>query len=237
MPEGQIAQKFTAERQLRRKQFAESDVSNGELLGAIEALRAEVAELQSSVTSSVSPAEEAPLPLEGAESLRQEVARMVRAISQTKAEISAISHPLAEDDQIKSASNELDAIVAATETATQGILAAGERLELHIRNLANIYHDDQDVITMTDQMANEIVDIFQACSFQDITGQRIAKVVKTLRFIQERILTIIGVWGIEAFADMPASEEAGEAEDGNLMNGPQLPNQGITQEDIDAMFF
>ncbi|MDH3475467.1 MAG: protein phosphatase CheZ [Rhodospirillales bacterium] len=237
MPEGQIAQKFTAERQLRRKQFAESDVSNGELLGAIEALRAEVAELKSSMAQPGSPAEEAPMPLEGAESLRQEVARMVRAISQTKAEISAISHPLAEDDQIKSASNELDAIVAATEAATQSILAAGERLELHMRNLANTHHDDEDIVTVTDQMANEIVDIFQACSFQDITGQRIAKVVKTLRFIQERILTIIGVWGIEAFADMPASDGTDEGDDGNLMNGPQLPNQGITQEDIDAMFF
>ena len=83
---------------------------------------------------------------------------MVRAISQTKAEISAISHPLAEDDQIKSASNELDAIVAATEAATQSILAAGERLELHMRNLANIHHDDEEIVTLTDQMANEVVD-------------------------------------------------------------------------------
>ena len=37
--------------------------------------------------------------------------------------------------------------------------------------------------------------IFEACSFQDITGQRITKVVSTLTYIEERLHGLQDAWG------------------------------------------
>ncbi len=89
---------------------------------------------------------------------------------------------------------------------------------------------------MTDHVANEVTKIIEACSFQDITGQRITKVVNTIRFIEERILAMIEIWGAAAFADLPISQESNAEGDAGLMNGPQLANKGISQDDINALF-
>ena len=43
----------------------------------------------------------------------------------------------------------------------------------------------------------------EACSFQDITGQRVNKVVKTIRYIQDWIVAMIGIWDKEALIDLP----------------------------------
>ncbi len=37
--------------------------------------------------------------------------------------------------------------------------------------------------------------IYEACSFQDITGQRITKVVATLKTIERKVAHIIGTFG------------------------------------------
>jgi chemotaxis protein CheZ len=42
-----------------------------------------------------------------------------------------------------------------------------------------------------DLVSNKMIGIFEACTFQDITGQRISKVVDTLRFIDERVTSFI----------------------------------------------
>ena len=133
------------------------------------------------------------------------------------------------------ATSELDAIVLATETSTQDILGASEQIEQIVRRMVGLHPDDQKLSAMSEEIAEEIIKIFEACNFQDITGQRITKVVRTIRYIEERILAIIGIWGMEAFADLPMPE-ATETGDEGLMNGPQLPNQGISQDDINALF-
>ncbi len=85
-------------------------------------------------------------------------------------------------------------------------------------------------------MANEIIKIFEACNFQDSTGQRINKVVKTIHFIEEKILAMINIWGAEAFMYLPVASDPSASGDDSLMNGPQLQNQGITQDEINALF-
>ena len=143
---------------------------------------------------------------------------------------------MADDDRVKTASNELDAIVAATESATETILNANEQIERLVREITNFHGEDPDVSIRSEAIANHIIEILEACNFQDITGQRIQKVVKTLRFIEERILALISIWGIEAFTDLPVPEpQDGVNEDEQLMNGPQISG-GITQDEIDKLF-
>ncbi len=231
-----LAKEFSVERQVRRRRRPQDgepiadEIDNAELLREIQALRHMVERGGAA----------APGTAEGPEvddsDVRIEIAQMVRSVAKAKNEIAAIKHPLAEDDRVKTASSELDAIVASTESATERILNANEQIEQLVREIANFHADDQDVTERSEAIANHIIDVMEACNFQDITGQRIQKVVKTLRFIEERILALISIWGVEAFTDLPIPDQKeGMDEDTALMNGPQISG-GITQDEIDALF-
>ncbi len=231
-----VAKEFSAERQMRRRRsqvegVTGDDIDNGTLLREILALRHMVE--QAPMAGAGGAAAE---PVIDDADIRVEIAQMVRSVAKAKNEIAAIKHPMADDDRVKTASNELDAIVAATESATQRILNANEQIENLVREIANFHADDTDVTERSEAIANHIIEVLEACNFQDITGQRIQKVVNTLRFIEERILALINIWGIEAFTDLPVPDAgAGLTEDEQLMNGPQISG-GITQDEIDKLF-
>ncbi len=230
---------FSAERQLKiRRLGGENGVGNAELLHAIQELREEVAGLRQVQISQTGELNNQDHP-DFKESLevRVEIAQMVRVIGRAKLEIASIKHPMAEeDDRMKMAAGELDASMVATEASTHDILAASERMEILVRTITGLHPDDDEVAALGDQTANEIIKIFEACNFQDITGQRINKVVKTIRFIEEKILAMINIWGAEAFMDLPVASDLSASGDDSLMNGPQLQNQGITQDEINALF-
>jgi chemotaxis protein CheZ len=77
-------------------------------------------------------------------------------------------------------------------------------------------------------------EIFTACSFQDITGQRITKVVRSLKFVEERVNALIGMWGRDELAATQAEAAPVDA-DKALLNGPQLAGQGVSQDDVDRL--
>ncbi len=246
MANHQPVKEYSAERQIRMRQINGGDGGNGvtnlDVLKALEGLRDEIVSLLESRPEAPSaPAASAAAGedvLEFKDSLdaRIEIAQMVRMIGKAKMEIASLKHPMAEDDRMQTAASELDAIVLATETSTHDILAASEQIEHCTRKISGLHPDDDYVTEQTDQIADEIIKIFEACNFQDITGQRVTKVVKTLRFIEERILALINIWGIEAFADLPMPEPPAAGADGEVLSGPQLGNQGITQDEINALF-
>ena len=77
--------------------------------------------------------------------------------------------------------------------------------------------------------------ILEACNFQDISGQRTNKVVKTINYLEERILTMIEIWGAEGFKDIDVERETLEG-DAALLQGPQMEEAAISQDDVDALF-
>ncbi|MDJ0683580.1 MAG: protein phosphatase CheZ [Alphaproteobacteria bacterium] len=172
------------------------------------------------------------------DTVRLEIARLVKEIGRTKAELASLRHPMAdeENDKISNATNELDAIVEATEHATHAILRNGEEIaDLLARFRADSEIDDEHRIVL-DQIEAKLIGIMESCNFQDITGQRITKVVNTMKFIEERVKAMIEVWGVDSFAHLPIPEDDFVDEDAKLLAGPQLEDQGLTQDDIDAMF-
>jgi chemotaxis protein CheZ len=228
---------FSAERQIRlRRTGGTDDLSNADLYQAVQDLREEIAELRRSTHDQVSALDEDHPAFGESLAARVEIAQMVKMIGRAKLEIAEIKHPSSQDDRMQLAASELDAIVVATETSTQDVLAASEQIEACVRKLTALHPDDGDLGTLGDHIANEIIKIFEACNFQDITGQRINKVIKTIRFIEEKILTMINIWGVESFMDLPMPSESSAKGDETLMNGPQLENQGITQDEINALF-
>ena len=233
---------FSAERRQRLQQSGlrpangSADATSLALLSAIEETRAEIAELRSEIEGMQRGGVGGPDDSREGLEVRVEIAQMVRIITSAKQEIAAIKHPMSNDDRMLAATSELDAIVLATETSTNAVLASAEAIENLIRSLSSRFQDDEDMMALTDQVANEIIKIFEACNFQDITGQRMTKVVKIIKFIEERILSMIEIWGLEAFAELPIPKSEQNDGDKALMNGPQLTGGGISQDDINALF-
>jgi chemotaxis protein CheZ len=232
---------YSAERQIKVRHLGGADgVSNADVYLAIQDLRSEIAGLREQRAEQPSPVEtiDAGSSLAEKESLaaRVEIAQMVRIIGRAKLEIASIKHPSEEDDRMQLAASELDAIVVATETSTQNVLAASEKIETLVRRITGLHPNNKKVAGLGEETANEIIKIFEACNFQDITGQRTNKVIKTIRFIEEKILALIDIWGVNAFLDLPVENPVTPEGDDALMNGPQLENQGITQDEINALF-
>jgi chemotaxis protein CheZ len=134
--------------------------------------------------------------------------------------------------------NELDAIVGGTEHATDIILSNAEEIDQMAATLIARLKDEQNVALVQD-MQERVVKLFEACNFQDITGQRITKVVGTLKFIETHILRMVEIWGgIEAFKGIEAETIGQRDGDARLLNGPKLAGAAghASQDDIDALF-
>lgn len=175
--------------------------------------------------------------IEEARALKQELDAIHSAIAETKREIATmhVSGPGGAD--MARVAGELDAVVAGTEQATETILAAAEAIDDGAGNLAaRLSGDDREIAT---DIQERVVAIFEACNFQDITGQRIGKVVKTLGFVEDRVARMMEIWGgIEAFASIEPDSPLAPAGDAALLNGPALETDADTasQDDIDALF-
>jgi chemotaxis protein CheZ len=169
--------------------------------------------------------------------LKVELDSISEAIERTKREIATIRYAGAQGQEITRVTDELGAIVTGTETATNSILAAAERIDELAGNLASrLAGGDQDFAR---EISDQVISIFEACNFQDITGQRISKVVNAMRFVEERVHQMIDIWGgLESFKDVPTHEDQGRHGDRALLNGPALAtDSGVTsQDDIDALF-
>ncbi len=163
--------------------------------------------------------------------VRFDLVEMAAAIAQTKREISALRPEGDDNGGINIATEELDAIVTSTETATQEILEAAET----VQELAWTMREDGIAETYCEQIDNLVTSIYTACSFQDITGQRTSKVVSVLRYLEERLEAMRHIWGEDDLAS-DASEPDSEARpDAHLLNGPQLDHDAHSQDDIDLI--
>ncbi len=89
---------------------------------------------------------------------------------------------------------------------------------------------------MTEEDGQELANTTGACGIEDITSQRVSKVVKTIRYIQDRTVAMIGIWDTEAYIDLPVREEQPHNEGEAVLNSPALGNEGLLQNDFDALF-
>jgi chemotaxis protein CheZ len=162
--------------------------------------------------------------------LYHELSQLSQLIQSAKSEIAAIRPEQIKEQHIPTATDELDAIVGATEDATGTILDCMEKIESLTGKM------ESEIGT---QVGDAVTRVYEACNFQDITGQRISKVVNALKEIELKIDALV-----QAFASHGSSTDAKPAaapakpvadDDSHLLNGPQLPAAAISQADIDAL--
>ncbi|GAB4536429.1 MAG: hypothetical protein Tsb0010_15970 [Parvularculaceae bacterium] len=162
--------------------------------------------------------------------LRKELQEMASSIMKARAEIAAIRPDGGDNDRIGAATEELDAIVTSTEEATENILRATETIQEELEQLRGSESGPADAY---ERIESQAVEIFTACSFQDLTGQRISKVVALLRHLESRINAVMQIWDADGTSGAPIP--ADERPDAHLLNGPQLPQHATSQDDIDQM--
>ncbi len=158
--------------------------------------------------------------------LYRELEGLADYIQNTRQELSALHDAESvSSEHIPHASDQLDAVVAATEEATNTIMNCCD----DIGAIAGRVGGDDGVA-----LTNLVTQIFEACNFQDITGQRIGKVVKTLQHIETHITKLVDAFGgPKGRPGAPANDVM--TGDAALMNGPQLPGSATSQDDIDKL--
>lgn len=147
---------------------------------------------------------------------------LAELIRKTRAELSQARPQDINSKFIPTATDELDEVVEETARATDAIMDTCDVLQA-----MDIPEPHKAAVT------EQVTKIFEACSFQDITGQRIRKVVRTLKDIELKIGELM-----EAMGETPHHPETAEDErkgDAALLNGPQMEGQGVSQDDIDKL--
>ena len=159
-------------------------------------------------------------------SIYRECRALSEYISNARSEIAALQPGNLETDRIPRAGMELDAIVQQTEEATNTIMAAAEEI---------MGADTSDAEAYQALVQDAIMRIFEACSFQDITGQRISKVVQTLAHIETRVAELRDLLGVTEDDIAAARAEESDDPDKDLLRGPALQGEGIDQSEVDAL--
>lgn len=180
-----------------------------------------VAKIINSVLEKVSKAEEV-----SREAIYHELLDVQRIIEDMRKQVGMSGVGDINQSHIPGATDELDAVVMATATASGAIM---DSCDVIMEKAGEIGGAGGDAV-----MA-EVTKIYEACSFQDITGQRITKVIRTLREIEEKIDHLVSSISDKIPVAMQAGAEKEKSFEESLLNGPQMPDKAISQADIDKL--
>jgi len=155
------------------------------------------------------------------------------SIQEARQEILAIKPRQSSAENLSAATEELDAIVDSTEKATTDILSSAEALQDHASKLREMGVEE----AICDDIESHATNIFMACSFQDITGQRTTKVMHAIRGLDQRVKSMIQMWQDHnpEKAELVMARPDDPRPDAHLLNGPQLDGQGKSQDEIDKL--
>lgn len=157
--------------------------------------------------------------------LQNELRGILKKIEQLRSDISKVHASDISQNRIPEVGKELDEVVRATEGATNAIMEAAETV---------LASEDLDEAAFRSLANDQMMLIFEACSFQDLTGQRVNRVVETIKVIEERInMLCTMIDAAEMGGDRVLTEREKQKEE-QLLHGPS--SEGVAQSEIDAMF-
>ena len=172
--------------------------------------------------------------------LYKELEEMANFIHSAKEEISQVGKTEIKETHIANATDQLDAIIISTDEASNQIMEAAEDIEEIASSLDN---------EVENKITEAVTKIFEACSFQDLTGQRITKVVEALQNIEKKVESLVETFENECGfiensptntenkqASQISDEKSKQDKEKELLNGPQHPDKTPTQEEIDSLF-
>jgi chemotaxis protein CheZ len=159
----------------------------------------------------------------------RELAAVADYIAHIKQEIGALRANELYRDRIPTAHDELGNVVQATASATHSIMKAAEDI---------LGAEEASLDAYKARVEENVLTIFEACSFQDITGQRISKVVEALQHVEKRLSRFASAVNARDTSDGPDPEDAlrQARREVLMLNGPAAEGAGVKQDDIDKLF-
>ncbi len=157
------------------------------------------------------------------------LAELAQTIDNLKKDISSVQPGHVRNSHIPDATDELDEVVRATADATNKIMDLCEEIGTISGNMEG---------PQAEEISGKVAQIFEACSFQDITGQRIRNVVSTFKVIDDKVDKIMRMLGDTMGLKISTEtfeKEVSVDDEKSLLNGPQMADKAISQEDIDKL--
>ncbi|BBD07755.1 protein phosphatase CheZ [Desulfovibrio ferrophilus] len=162
------------------------------------------------------------------------------------------------NELINQASDELDAILESTESATVKIMDIVEDHQERVINAGTLLQtfrtggaskdNVNELIELNQKNQQDLMEIITALSFQDLTGQRIKKIITALKKIEEIVFNVYMSTGLKVRArDQEPGRDEKEIEKlatktvkklskdkikGSKLKGPQ---KGTSQDDVDDL--
>jgi chemotaxis regulatin CheY-phosphate phosphatase CheZ len=169
------------------------------------------------------------------ELLKSEMFGLFNQIQKIRHEIASIRMPGVNPNHFGQMSDELDAIVEATETATNTIMENVESIDDAVAKAIEELEDGEAKENLT-QVPDLVGGIFEACSFQDITGQRVTKIINLLKYVEERINALISFWGEGEILSEEVQMHVETDEYKKYLHGPASRGEGVAQDSVDNFF-
>jgi chemotaxis protein CheZ len=119
--------------------------------------------------------------------------------------------------------DELDAVIRDSDVAAQRILTAAEHIDQAANNLVGLLKGNFER-GLAQDIRDRVTQIFEACNFQDLTSQRVAKVQASFNGLDRHIAGTL--------------EELARADMAPPPHGPRLGDDAghVSQSDIDSLF-
>ncbi len=221
---------FTAENRFAEHSGSFRTITNDDLLKAFNDLSDTVEELTGRIIAKLESPAEPPAPPQAGPGLER--------ISQ---EVAALKAARPEEEEIPLARQELEIVVEATDTAANEIMTLSEEIQAAADKIRDETANGNPAAVERHCAALDQVsaNLMMACGFQDLTGQRINKVVNTLHHLESQIdglFQTLGVTEATGEGGLHAFAPDDKRPDTELLHGPQNEGEGISQADIDAMF-
>lgn len=160
-----------------------------------------------------------------ADTLSDELLELARSIAEARKQIGALRPLKLKSQSLSKAYLEMEEIVKATESASNSIMDSAEAM-------STADSSDPEFGSLVQANCSKI---FEACAFQDLTGQRIGSVIKTLGQVDSHLESLLELLGPNFQEEVDDETDAADG-DAALLNGPALEGEGISQDDIDKLF-
>lgn len=155
-------------------------------------------------------------------------------VQRVRTEIAALNQSGDGEDKFATMGQQLDGVLEATKDASDSIMDAIEKNNEAVAKLKESIEDDE-LKELLDTIEDSNNAVFEACAFQDITGQRVTKIAKSVGYVEERVTALREIWGDQEL-DKVEIEVVDLTDDEKLLNGPQAKADAISQDEIDKLF-
>jgi len=170
-----------------------------------------------------------------AQILKDELAQIHETITRNKRELAALIGD-GKERRMARATDELRASVDGMDYATQKILKSVEVIDESARALTATLKDDYKR-GLAQDIQDHVVQVYEACNFQDITGQRIGNVIGIMTMVEDQVAAMLDRCNAIGGRNEPPAQTKPVRGHG-LLNGPKLDGDSghADQRDIDKMF-